>query len=73
MAQVIGALGLKVGGSVYPMLRKRIVELGLDTSHWTGQGWAKGRKLAAGPAESARGRAASRSGWDSAFRCSWTM
>lgn len=44
MAQVIGALSLKVGGSVYPMLRKRIAELGLDSSHWTGQGWARGRR-----------------------------
>lgn len=44
MAQVIGALGLKVGGSVYLTLRERITELGLDTSHWTGQGWAKGQR-----------------------------
>lgn len=44
MRATIHALGLKIGGSVYPMLRKRIEELGLDTSHWTGQGWARGRR-----------------------------
>lgn len=44
MRATIHALGLKVGGSVYPTLRRRITELGLDTSHWTGQGWAKGRR-----------------------------
>lgn len=44
MAQVIKALGLKVGGSVYPMLRSHIERLGLDTSHFTGQGWTKGRR-----------------------------
>ena len=42
MAGVIRHLNLKVGGSVYPMLRDRIGELGLDTSHFTGQGWSKG-------------------------------
>lgn len=45
MAAVIRALGLKVGGTVYPMLRKRIQELGLDTSHWTGKAWTRGRKV----------------------------
>ena len=45
MAAVIRALGLHVGGSVYPMLRGRIAELGLDTSHWTGQAWNRGRRV----------------------------
>lgn len=44
MAQVIAALGLQVGGAVYLTLYRRIDELGLDTSHWTGQGWAKNRE-----------------------------
>ena len=45
MASVIRALGLKVGGSVYPMLRQHIAELELDTSHWTGKAWNRGRKV----------------------------
>lgn len=43
MRATIHALGLKVGGSVYLVLRQRIAELGLDTSHWTGQAWNRGR------------------------------
>lgn len=42
MAQTIAALGLKVGGSVYPTLRAHIERLGLDTSHWTGNGRPRG-------------------------------
>ena len=49
MAQVIRRLGLKVGGSVYPMLRERIAELGLDTSHFKGQGWNAGRSITCNP------------------------
>lgn len=48
MRATIHALGLKVGGSVYPTLHRRIADLGLDTSHWTGQSWAKGRSLPRG-------------------------
>jgi hypothetical protein len=35
-------LGLKIGGTTYPMLQERCRELGLDTSHFTGRGWRKG-------------------------------
>ncbi|HWH32600.1 MAG TPA: HNH endonuclease signature motif containing protein [Egibacteraceae bacterium] len=42
MAQTIAAMGLRVGGSVYPMLREHITRLGLDTSHWTGNGRPRG-------------------------------
>jgi 5-methylcytosine-specific restriction endonuclease McrA len=45
VAGVIRALGLKVGGSVYVAIKERIAELGLDTSHFTGQGWSKGRSV----------------------------
>lgn len=43
IAGVIRELGLKVGGSMYITVQRRIAELGLDTSHFTGRGWAKGR------------------------------
>lgn len=49
IAGVIRALDLKVGGSVYPMIKRRIAELGLDTSHFTGQGWSKGKKVTTRP------------------------
>ena len=49
IAGVIRALNLKVGGSVYPMLRKRIAELGLDTGHFTGRGWSKGISVTTWP------------------------
>lgn len=44
IAGVIRALGLTIGGSQYLNIRRRIAELGLDTSHFTGQGWTKGLK-----------------------------
>lgn len=43
MAATIRALGLDVGGSVYPTMRRHIERLGLDTSHWTGRAWNRGR------------------------------
>lgn len=42
IAGVIRALGLKVGGSVYILIKGRIAELGLDMSHFTGQAWCTG-------------------------------
>lgn len=42
IAGVIRALGLKIGGAVYVVIKRRISELGLDTSHFTGQAWCKG-------------------------------
>jgi hypothetical protein len=45
IAGVIRNLGLTVGGSVYPMIQRRIEELRLDTSHFTGQRWNKGRSV----------------------------
>jgi hypothetical protein len=37
-------LNLKVGGSQYVAIKRRIEALGLDTRHFTGQGWVKGLK-----------------------------
>jgi hypothetical protein len=41
--QVLDKLGLKKAGGNYASCRKRINELQLDTSHFRGQGWAKGK------------------------------
>jgi hypothetical protein len=43
IAGVLRHLGLKVGGSQYVAIKRAIAEHGLDTSHFTGQGWTKGR------------------------------
>jgi len=40
--QVLNLLGLKEAGGNYATLKRRIKELGLDTSHWAGQAWNKG-------------------------------
>lgn len=47
LAQVIGALGLRVAGGNYATVRNAIKEAGLDTSHFGGQGWSRG--IARGP------------------------
>lgn len=44
VAGVIRALGLQIGGSRYVTIKRRIAELGLDTSHFTGRGWTRGRR-----------------------------
>ena len=49
IAGVIRALGLKIGGSVYITIKQRISDLGLDTSHFTGQGWSKGQSVTCSP------------------------
>lgn len=41
-AQALRKLGLKPGGHPYRVIQQAIDELGLDTSHMKGQGWAKG-------------------------------
>lgn len=35
-------LGLVIGGTTYRMLKERAAHLGLDTTHFTGQGWRRG-------------------------------
>ena len=44
-AQIIRKLGLKVAGSNYDTVRRKIKELNLDTSHMTGQGWNVGENF----------------------------
>jgi hypothetical protein len=41
-AGVVNILGLKIG-CVYSTIKPKITALGLDISHFTGQGWAKGK------------------------------
>jgi hypothetical protein len=38
-------LGLKIGGGQHLAIKRAIKELDLDTSHFTGKGWRKGRSL----------------------------
>jgi hypothetical protein len=42
MASVLRTLGLKVRGANYDTVRRRIRDMNLDRSHWTGQGHRKG-------------------------------
>jgi hypothetical protein len=39
---VLVELDLKIGGSQYVNIKRHIMRLGLDTSHFTGQGWTRG-------------------------------
>lgn len=41
--QVLQKLGLTMAGGNYKIIKKRISMQGLDTSHFTGQGWSKGK------------------------------
>lgn len=41
-AEVIRKLGLKVAGSNYDTVKRKISELNLDTSHMTGKVWNQG-------------------------------
>ncbi len=40
--QILNRLGLKEAGGNYATIKRRINELGLDTSHMTGQVWNRG-------------------------------
>ena len=44
-AQVIRKLGLKVAGSNYDTVKRKIKELNLDISHMTNQGWNTGERF----------------------------
>lgn len=41
--QVLAKLGLKEAGGNYSNIKKRIEQFNIDTSHFHGQGWAKGK------------------------------
>lgn len=44
-AQVIRAVGLIPAGGNYDQIQRRIAELGIDTTHFTGKGWNVGRQF----------------------------
>jgi len=41
---VLVALGLKRGGGSWKHVKQRITHFGIDTAHFTGSGWAKGKR-----------------------------
>lgn len=43
--QVLSKLGIKEAGGNYSTMRKFIQKHGIDTSHFTGHGWSKGRTI----------------------------
>lgn len=43
IADVVRALGLKMSGSTQNLITTRIKEYGLDTAHFTGKAWRRGR------------------------------
>jgi hypothetical protein len=44
-ADVMRRLGYQPNGGIHRMITRKITNLGLDTSHFVGQSWARGRKL----------------------------
>lgn len=49
-AQVLARLGQQPGGRVQSELGRRVKALGLDTSHFSGQGWRRGSRTPVVPA-----------------------
>ena len=45
LANVLKLLNLKIAGGNYYTIKKKIVELEIDTSHFTGQLWSKNERL----------------------------
>jgi dimeric dUTPase (all-alpha-NTP-PPase superfamily) len=45
LASLLDELGLIKAGGNYNTMRKKLQELKIDTSHWTGQAWSKGQQL----------------------------
>ena len=43
IAQVLRALGIRVAGGNYITIKRRVADLGLDTSHWLGPAHLRGR------------------------------
>jgi len=47
LSEVIRGLNLKVAGGNFDTVRRKIAQLNLDTSHFTGQLWSKGKTIKA--------------------------
>lgn len=45
VAEVLRNIGLRPAGANYSNIKRHIAELELDTSHWKGQGWNRGRTI----------------------------
>ena len=45
MRRTLQKLGVAPFGGNYATARKHLKQLNLDTSHWLGRGWARGKKL----------------------------
>ena len=45
MSQLLVALGLKASGGNYANMKRKLQQLDVDCSHWTGQAWSKGERL----------------------------
>lgn len=43
LTDTLKMFGLPTGGGSYTSMRRRIDKLGIDTSHWTGQSWRRGK------------------------------
>lgn len=46
VAGVIRQLGLRQGGGTHSRIKRLIAQFALDTTHFTGQGWSRGRVFA---------------------------
>jgi hypothetical protein len=51
VAEVLRRMGLRVAGGNYVTIQRAVFQLGLDTSHWTGQGHRKGFCIPVVPAQ----------------------
>ena len=49
MAGVLRLLGIVAAGGNYASIKSAIRRLGLDTSHWSGHGWRRGRSTPGSP------------------------
>lgn len=45
IASVLRALGFVPNGGMHRYIKAKITTMDLDTSHFTGQGWSKGKKF----------------------------
>lgn len=44
LAQLLKLLNLRIAGGNYANMKKKLQELNVDCSHWTGQAWSKGER-----------------------------
>ena len=49
IAEVMRKLGIRTGGGSYNLIKRRLVEFGIDASHFRGKGWNIERRLTGDP------------------------